>query len=226
LAISGGCRYVAAMIRIRRCLVSALALSAAALTAISPAGAASQAKQQPAAAAPAKPAVAATRTLGTFAGWTAYASRDKTGQVCYLVGQPQKSDPAGSGRKTPMAMVTHRPAEKITNVVSFVEGAPLKEGSEVALDIGGSKFELFTKDDGAWARTAELDKTIVTALSKGRQAVVKGMPQKGPATTDVYPLAGFSKALAAIDKACGVQREEKPKPPAAPHHGRRKRPPS
>ena len=59
------------------------------------------------------------------------------------------------------AMVTHRPAEKIANVVSFVEGYPLKEGSEVALDIGGKKFELFTKDDGAWARTAELDRTIV-----------------------------------------------------------------
>ena len=143
------------------------------------------------------------------------------GQANYLVGQAQKSEPAGFPRKAPMAMVTHRPTEQIANVVSFVEGYPLKDGSEVALDIGGSKFDLFTKDDGAWARTAELDKMIVTALSKARQAVVKGMPQKGPATTDVYPLAGFAKALAAIDKACGVQREEKPKSPAV-HHGHRK----
>ncbi len=210
------------MIRIGRCLVSALAVSAAALTAISPAEAAQSKKPSAAASASAKPATPTTRSLGTFAGWSAYASQDKTGRVCYLVGQSQKSEPAGSGRKIPTAMVAHRPAEKITNVVSFVEGAPLKDGSDVALDIGGSKFELFTKDDGAWARTAELDKTIVTALSKGRQAVVKGVPQKGPATTDVYPLAGFAKALAAIDKACGVQREEKPKPPAAQHHGRRK----
>ena len=75
---------------------------------------------------------------------------------------------------------------------------------------------------GAWARTAELDKMIVTALSKARQAVVKGMPQKGPGTTDVYRLAGFAKELAAIDKACGVQREEKPKTSAAPQHGKRK----
>src|SRR5260370_38248036 len=103
-------------------------------------------------------------------------------------------------------MVTHRPVEKIANVVSFVEGYALKEGSEVALDVGGTKFELFTKDDSAWARTAELDKPIVTALSKAKQAVVKGVPQKGPPTTDIYPLAGFAKAPAGIYKACGVKR--------------------
>jgi invasion protein IalB len=215
------------MIDIRACLVGALALSAAGLTALSPAGAAgtdkaSGSKKHPDAAASPKPAAPATRALGTFDGWTAYASEDKTGRVCYLVGQPQKSEPAGAARKAPMAMVTHRPAEKITNVVSFVAGYPLKDGSDVALDVGGSKFELFTKDDGAWARTAELDKSIVTTLAKGQQAVVKGVPQKGPATTDIYPLAGFAKALARIDKACGVRREEKPNSPAAPRHAHHK----
>jgi len=207
------------MINIRRCLVGALAVSAGALTVLSPAQAADS-KKHPAAAASPKPATS-TRSLGHSDAWTAYASQDKSGRVCYLVGQPQKSEPAGSGRKAPMAMVTHRPAEKITNVVSFVEGYPLKDGSDVALDIDGSKFELFTKEDGAWARTAELDKAIVTALAKGKSAVVKGVPQKGSPTTDIYPLGGFAKALALIDKACGVDREEKPNPPAPPRHGRR-----
>ncbi len=205
MAIAGSRRYVAAMINLRGCLVGALAVSAAALTALSPAQAAHPKKHR-AAATPASPAAPAAQSLGTFDSWAAYASHDKTGRVCYLVGQPQKSEPAGSGRKAPTAMVTHRPVEKIANVVSFVEGYALKEGSEVALDIGGSKFELFTKDDSAWARTSDLDKSIVAALAKGKQAVVKGVPQKGPPTTDIYPLAGFAKALALIDKACGVKR--------------------
>jgi hypothetical protein len=208
------------MINIGRWVVGALAVSAAALTVIS-SGQAADSKKHPAATASPKPAAAATRSLGRSDGWAAYASQDKTGRVCYVVGQPQKSEPAGSGRKAPMAMVTHRPAEKITNVVSFVEGTPLKDGSDVALDIDGSKFELFTKDDGAWARTAELDKAIVTALAKGKAVVVKGVPQKGSPTTDIYPLAGFAKALALIDKACGVEREEKSNPPAGPRHGHR-----
>jgi hypothetical protein len=189
-----------------RCLVGALTVSAVALTAISPAPEAATKKKHAAAAAATAPAAATAQSLGKFDAWAAYASQDKTGKVCYLVGQPTKSEPAGSARKQPTAMVTHRPVEKIANVVSFVEGYALKEGSEVGLDVGASKFELFTKDDSAWARTSDLDKTIVTALSKAKQAVVKGVPQKGPPTTDTYALGGFAKALAAIDKACGVKR--------------------
>jgi Invasion associated locus B (IalB) protein len=152
-------------------------------------------------------AVAApTDRLGAADSWTAYAYKDKSGKVCYIAGDPQKSESAGSKRKHPSALVTHRPGEKIANVVSFVEGYPLKEGSEVALDIGGTKFDLFTKGDSAWARTPELDKAIVEAMAKGKQAVVKGSPQKGPSTTDTYSLAGFAQALALIDKACEVKR--------------------
>lgn len=144
--------------------------------------------------------------LGGADSWTAYAYREKSGRVCYLAGEPQKSEPAGVKRKRALAMVTHRPGEKAANVVSFVEGFPLKEGSDVSLEIGGAKFDLFTKGDSAWARTAELDKAIVEAMAKGKQALAKGTPQKGAATTDIYSLAGFAQALALIDKACDVKR--------------------
>jgi invasion associated locus B (IalB) protein len=148
----------------------------------------------------------AAQQLGQNGSWTAYQAQDGGGSVCYVVGQPQKSEPANVQRRPPMAMVTHRPGEKIANVVSFVEGYTVKPGSEVRIDIGGSIFDLFTKDDSAWARTAELDRMIVTSLGKAKQVVVRGTPQKGAATTDTYALAGFAKALALIDKACSVKR--------------------
>ncbi len=159
----------------------------------------------PASPAPASPAPASQR-LGTADGWTAYVYKEKSGQVCYLAGEPQKSEPANAKRKLPTAMVTHRPDEKVANVVSFAAGFPFKQGSDASLDIGGTKFDLFTKGDSAWARTADLDKTIVEAMAKGKQAVVKGIPQKGQPTTDTYSLAGFAQALAMIDKACGIKR--------------------
>jgi hypothetical protein len=152
------------------------------------------------------PAGTPSDRLGTVNAWTAYAYSEKSGKVCYLAGEPKKDERAGGKRKHPVAMVTHRPGEKIADVVSFDEGYPLKEGSEVSLDIGGAKFDLFTKGDSAWARTSELDKTIVEAMTKGKQAIVKGTPQKGPATTDTYSLIGFAQALALIDKACDVKR--------------------
>jgi hypothetical protein len=151
-------------------------------------------------------AAAPTERLGAVDGWTAYSYKDKGGKVCYLAGNPQKSEPAGRRRRQPVAMVTHRPAENVANVVSLVEGYPLKEGSDVSLDIDGTKFDLFTKGDSAWTRTSELDKTIVEAMAKGKQAVVKGTPQKGPPTTDTYSLTGFAQAVAMIDKACDIKR--------------------
>ena len=152
------------------------------------------------------PAGTPAERLGAEGAWTAYAYSEKSGKVCYLAAEAKKSESAGGKRKHPLATVTHRPGEKIANVVSFDEGYPLKEGSEVSLDIGGAKFDLFTKGNGAWARTPELDKAIVDAMTKGKQAVVKGTPQKRPPTTDTYSLAGFAQALALIDKACDVKR--------------------
>ena len=171
-------------------------------------GQAAKPKKEPPAQPAAQSAMPQTRSLGTVGSWSAYASGEKPGRICYLVGRPQKSDSAGVGRKAPVAMVTHRPSENISNVVSFVEGYPLKTGSDVGLAIDDKKFDLFTNDDSAWARTADLDRTIVSALANGRTATVKGTPHNGKPTTDTYSLVGFAKALTLIDEACGISRPE------------------
>ena len=203
MAFAKAYAYLSAMMRTRLFLLGVMVTAIASATAVTGVEAK---KKEPPPPPPAQQPSEGAHTLGTASGWTAYMSKDKTGRVCYVYGQPQKSEPAGAKRKSPMMMVTHRPDEKIANVVSVIEGYPLKEGSDVQLDVGGSKFDLFAKEDSAWARTSDLDKTIVTALGRAKQAVAKGSPQKGPGTTDVYVLGGFAQALAMIDKACGVKR--------------------
>jgi hypothetical protein len=145
------------------------------------------------------------KSLGSAGSWTAYMAQNKAGKVCYLVGLPEKTDPGSMKRKAVMATITHRTEDQVANVVSFDEGYPLSE-DDVTVEIGREKFTLFAKDDSAWARTSDLDKQIVTALAKEKDAVVKGTPKKGRGTTDTYSLAGFAKALALIDKACDVKR--------------------
>jgi hypothetical protein len=169
-------------------------------------GSAAETQQSPPAQKQATGAKTAVQHLGGMRSWNAYLYKERSGRVCYLAGSPQKSEPAKSRRKAPVAMVTHRPEENVANVVSFVEGYPLKAGADASLDIDGTHFDLFTKADTAWSRTSDLDKTITEAMAKGRQAVLKATPQKGPPMTDTYSLAGFTQALALIDKACGIKR--------------------
>jgi hypothetical protein len=147
-----------------------------------------------------------TVPLGTASSWSAYDYKGRSGLVCYLIGAPRKTEPLHARRRPPIAMVTHRPGEKVFDVVSFAEGYPLKKGSDVSLDIDGQKFDMFTDGDSAWSRTSDIDKQIVAAMAKGKIAVVKGAPERGPPTIDTYSLAGFSHALALIDKPCGVKR--------------------
>ena len=149
---------------------------------------------------------AGTQQLLASQGWTALAYAEKGGKVCYLVGSPEKTEPANLNRGRIDLYVTHRPAEKALNVVHFDAGYPYKPGASADLEVDGKKFTLFTDKDAAWAPDAATDKAIAEALAKGKRATLKGSSVRGTATTDAYALAGFDKALAAIDKACGVKR--------------------
>src|SRR6185437_14079330 len=113
--------------------------------------------------------------LGGAQGWEAYVDAAHGAKICYLIGKPGKSEPAKIKRGPVFASVTHRPAEKRFNEVSFTSGYLFK--------------------DGAWTRDAATDKAVVEALAKGKQATIKGTSARGTATTDTYSLAGFSKAL-------------------------------
>jgi hypothetical protein len=197
--------YVCAMTAIWRIFLVVLC------AALLPLAAGAATKPKPAPPAPPAPAVPTAdpgpaHPLGSNGSWSAFVAQNQEGKVCYIVGTPEKTEPAGMNRKTVMATVTHRTADSVSDVVSFDEGYLLNETIEVVLEIGKDKFSLFAKDDSAWAATSDLDKAIVTALAKEKQAVLKASPKKGHATADTYALAGFSKALALIDKACDVKQ--------------------
>jgi hypothetical protein len=155
---------------------------------------------------PAKHPAPLVRRLGAAEGWAAYTYKGHLGQVCYITGYPAKREPITLKRRRSLMMITHRPSENVTDVVSFDIGSPFKDGSDATLEVDGNKFALFTKGDTAWSRTADLDKAIVVAMAKGSHAVIEGTAQKGQTISDGYTLAGFSRTLALIDKACGVTR--------------------
>jgi hypothetical protein len=198
--------YGAAMPSYAPCFAAALALTVMVLPP-APADAAPAAKPEPQGAAPTPtPQKDGVTRIGGAQGWDAYSDTEKAHKICYLVGEPSKSEPAGAKRSKVFVNITHRPTEKISNEVSFNAGYLFKEGSDAELMVDSRKFTLFTNKDTAWARDPATDKQVVDALAKGKQAVIKGVSARGTDTVDTYALAGFGQALGQIDKACGIKR--------------------
>jgi invasion protein IalB len=154
-------------------------------------------------------AQSAPKSLGTFDSWIAIELPEKSSKVCYMVARPEKSQPEGANRGDILLTITHRPAAKQRDEVSFQSGYPYKSGAPVMLEIEKKKFELFTRPDsdpdGAWSRDAAMDKALVEAMRNGNTALIKGTSSRGTETVDSFSLAGFTKAYAEIGKACGIK---------------------
>lgn len=156
------------------------------------------------AAAPASAQDNEIKRLGSYRDWSAYATQQNGGQVCYMVSEPKKEEGNYDRRGEVYAMVTHRPNEGTFDTVSFIIGYPFDEDKPVTVNIDGNKFTLFPHNDTAWAPDKQTDKALVQSMIKGRQMIVKGTSSRGTLTTDTYSLLGFTNAHQTIDKACNA----------------------
>jgi len=165
---------------------------------------------------PAKPAaqpsaqnLPAPKPLGNFEAWTAVELTQASSKICYMFARPASSEPKAAKRSDVMLTVTHRPAAKRFDEVSFQAGYPFKQGAAVGVDVDGKKFEFFTRTDvdaeAAWAKDDAADKAVVTAMKSGKTLKVRGTSSRNTETTDTFSLAGFGKAYAEIAKACGAK---------------------
>jgi len=141
--------------------------------------------------------------LGSFGAWTAYTYKAADTKVCYVVSQPAASKSSRKVKRDPVFfIVTHMPGRKINGEISTIIGYPFKEQSTVDVTVDKVAFKLFTKGDGAWAESSDIEKKIVAAMKNGKDLVVKGISWKGTETTDRYSLNGISAAMDKINAAC------------------------
>lgn len=173
-------------------LVSVLAL------ALAPAASA-QAQQQP-------------KSVGVFDAWSAWEFGDGAAKVCYLTGVPATSQtkPPGARRGDIRLTVSHRPATKARDEISFQAGYPLKSDRPVTAIVDKTKtFELSRRAasqvEMIWTKDPDTDKAMIAALKTGKELVVNGTSQRGTATIDNFKLDGFAKALEAANRACGLR---------------------
>jgi hypothetical protein len=143
--------------------------------------------------------------ISVFNDWEAHAATSNSDKACYAGSRPAKQEGKYTNRGPAYVLVTHRPKDKVINVVNVEAGYTYQDGSEVTVSIGSQTFTLFTHGGQAWARDTATDAALVKAMRAGASMTVVGISARGTTTTDTYSLKGFSAAHQAIAQACGVK---------------------
>jgi invasion protein IalB len=81
-------------------------------------------------------------------------------------------------------------------------GYPFAEGAKASLTVGTAKFELFTKEEGAFVEKPDMETKLLEAMKTGSTMKIEGKSLRGTATSDVYSLNGLSDALDRAAKEC------------------------
>ena len=142
--------------------------------------------------------------LGQFGDWGAYTASNGGKKLCYALAKPasQATEPANRPRDPAYIFVSTRPSENVRNEVSIVIGYPFKPGYEASLDIGATKYVLYTQGDGAWIKNAAEEARMVDTMRKGADLMVTGESGRGTKSTDRYNLKGLSQALDRVAQEC------------------------
>jgi invasion protein IalB len=150
----------------------------------------------------ATPALAQDVTLlEKFKDWSAYAATGSP-KVCFAVAKPTDSNPKNVKRGPIFFYISQWPTDKAVNEVSVKMGYPFAEGAKTKVTIGSEKFEMFTKDEGAFVEKPEDEKKLVEAMKSGSTMKIEGKSARGTNTSDVYSLNGLSDAMERAAKEC------------------------
>ena len=146
-----------------------------------------------------------TNRVAAETDWSVFVEDDP--KECWGVSAPKETVNTREGqavavrRGDVLLFVTYRPGST-EGEVSFTGGYPFAGGSTVELDIGGTKFDLFSDGEWAWAGSKEDDAKIITALKAGASAVLTARSSRGTQTKDTFSLVGISAALDEAAKRC------------------------
>lgn len=136
-----------------------------------------------------------------FKDWSVYTVTLQGKKTCYAVSFPKSKTGNYTKRDEPYFIVTKVGDDRYE--VSTSSGYPYKSGSDVKLDVDKNKYNMFTKDEIAWAQNEEHDGKIVKSMKKGSKMKVRGTSRKGTYSVDTYSLRGITAAVDRMRSLCG-----------------------
>ena len=149
---------------------------------------------------------ASSNRVAANTDWSVFVEDDPT--ECWAVSAPKETVNTRDGevvsvrRGEILLFVFYRPAAGVNGQVTFTGGYPFASGSTAELDIGGTKYDLFTEGEWAWPATPEDDARIVAAMKRGSEATVSARSGRGTVTNDTFSLLGFTAGVEEAANRC------------------------
>lgn len=142
--------------------------------------------------------------IGVYRDWVAVTSVSGKEKTCMIWSQPKQSEGYKGKRGDAFAFVTHQPADKRRDRVSFETGYKIGSPNALQATVGDQKFDLSASGTGAWTRNSADDSALIEAMRGGSTMTVTGKGSAGETVKDSYSLYGFTAAYNAISAACKV----------------------
>ena len=149
------------------------------------------------AAVPSGAAMAQTpKAIKQHKAWGAYTYQDaRAGKICYVLSIPTTKEPADRDHGDVFFLVSQKPDGSKGYEPQVEVGYPLKEKSEVTVNIDGKSYVMFTQGNNAWLKDVSKEPELVDAMKAGRTMKVSGQSKRGTQTSYTYSLSGISAAL-------------------------------
>jgi len=146
-----------------------------------------------------------TNRVAAKTDWSVFV--EESPKECWGVSAPKETVNTRDGQPTQvrrgdiLLFITYRPGGG-AGEVSFTGGYPFAGGSTVEMDVGGTKYNLFTDGEWAWSGSKDEDAKIIAALKAGSSATLTARSGRGTQTRDTFSLLGFTAAMDEAAKRC------------------------
>jgi len=147
-----------------------------------------------------------SNVASTQSDWVVFV--EESPKECWAASQPVEMVTLKNGkfisyrRGDILLFVSYIPSQGVRAQFSFTGGYTFEEGTNVDVNIDGSRFQMFTNGEWAWAATHEADKQMLQAMKRGKKAVFTARSIDGVKSEDTFSLNGITAAVADAAKRC------------------------
>ncbi|MFY0682218.1 MAG: hypothetical protein JXR13_16720 [Thalassovita sp.] len=144
--------------------------------------------------------------VATKTDWYVY--EEKSPRECWAVSAPKEMVNTREGRivavtrSDTVLMAFYHPDKNTSGALAFTGGYPFAPGSFVEVKIDDASYKWFTEGEWAWPESAADDSKIITAMKRGKSAVITARSARGTQTKDTFSLLGFTAAVEEAAARC------------------------